>query len=103
MKRSSLFFATLLFSLLTFSSELKFAVVGDAGLWNSNSQSLLASIVKFETKKMVMPGDNIYSGTYEKAWTPWKNAGITFDVVAIGNHHLGYANEVKYFGMSVNS
>lgn len=99
MKRSSLFFATLLFSLLTFSSELKFAVVGDAGLWNSNSQSLLASIVKFETKKMVMPGDNIYSGTYEKAWTPWKNAGITFDVVAIGNHHLGYANEVKYFGM----
>lgn len=99
MKRTSLFFATFLFSLLTFSAELKFAVVGDAGLWNSNSQSLLASIVKFDAKKMVMPGDNIYSGTYEKAWTPWKNAGITFDVVAIGNHHLGYANEVKYFGM----
>lgn len=99
MKRNSLFFATFLFSLLTFSSELKFAVVGDAGLWNSNSKSLLASITSFKTQKMVMPGDNIYKGTYEQAWVPWKNAGITFDVVAIGNHHLGYVNEVKYFGM----
>ena len=93
-------FATLLFvSLSGFAEELKFAVVGDAGLWNSNSKSLLASITSFKTQKMVMPGDNIYKGTYEQNWKPWKDAGITFDVVAIGNHHLGYANEVKYFGM----
>lgn len=98
--RSFVTLATLLFiSLSGFTEELKFAVVGDAGLWNSNSKSLLASITSFKTQRMVMPGDNIYSGTYEKAWTPWRNAGITFDVVAIGNHHLGYANEIKYFGM----
>ena len=99
MKKTSLFFATLVFSILTLAEELKFAVVGDAGLWNSNSKMLLESIIKYDSKKMVMPGDNIYSGTYEKAWAPWKTAGVTFDVVAIGNHHLGYANEVKFFGM----
>lgn len=98
--RSFITFATLLFiSLSGFAEELKFAVVGDAGLWNSNSKSLLASITSLKTQKMVMPGDNIYSGTYEKAWTPWRDAGITFDVVAIGNHNLGYAKEIKYFGM----
>lgn len=99
MKKNILFFTTLVFSLFTLADEIKFAVVGDAGRWNSNSKTLLASIVKYNSKKIVMPGDNIYSGTYEKAWTPWKNAGVTFDVVAIGNHHLGYANEVKYFSM----
>ena len=99
MMNTRLFLAVFLFSFTTFAETLKFAVVGDAGLWNSNSKMLLESIVKFDSKKMVMPGDNIYSGTYEKAWTPWINAGVTFDVVAIGNHHLGYAKEVKFFGM----
>ncbi|MCM2353966.1 MAG: metallophosphoesterase [Pseudobdellovibrio sp.] len=98
--KSFIALATLLFvSLSGFAEELRFAVVGDAGFWNNNSKSLLTSITNFKTQKMVMPGDNIYKGTYEQAWAPWKNAGITFDVVAIGNHHLGYANEVKYFGM----
>lgn len=98
--KSFITLAVLLFiSFSSFSEELKFAVLGDAGLWNSNSKSLLASITSFNTQKMIMPGDNIYSGTYEKAWTPWRDAGITFDVVAIGNHHLGYAKEIKYFGM----
>jgi hypothetical protein len=99
MNKLGQFILILLISVSTWAETLKFAVVGDAGQWNSNSKILLESILKFETKKMVMPGDNIYSGTYEKAWNPWKSAGIMFDVVAIGNHHLGYAAEVKFFGM----
>lgn len=44
-----------------------------------------------------MPGDNLYSGNYEQHWGPWKKAGFTFDVIAIGNHTAGYAKEVSYF------
>ena len=99
MKSFIAFAALLLISISGFAEELKMAIVGDAGQWNSNTKSLLASIVKFDSKKMVMPGDNVYEGTYDQSWVPWKNAGVTFDVVAIGNHNLTYAKEVKYFGM----
>ena len=46
-----------------------------------------------------MPGDNLYSGTYESVWNNWKNSGFKFDITAIGNHNSGYEKEVKYFGM----
>jgi hypothetical protein len=88
-----------LFAFNVYSEELKFAVIGDAGRWNSNTQMILNSINHFETKRLIMPGDNLYTGTYEQQWGVWKKAGFTFDVIAIGNHNDGYANEVKFFGM----
>lgn len=99
MRKLSILIATLFFAFTVSAETLKFAVIGDAGLWNSNTKTLLASMVKYETKNLVMPGDNIYKGTYENAWTPWKNAGFSFDVIAIGNHNLGYAKEIKFFNM----
>lgn len=92
-------FTTAFLSLTVSAEELKFAVLGDAGRWNSNSQMLLNSIKSYNTSRLVMPGDNIYSGTYEQAWTPWTKAGFTYDVVALGNHNLGYAKEIQFFKM----
>lgn len=99
MKKLFLLFLIVFTSSSGFSEELKMAIIGDAGLWNSHSKALMNSILKYETKNLVMPGDNVYSGTYEKAWSPWQEAKMSFDVIAIGNHNLGYAKEVKFFKM----
>lgn len=92
----------ILFLFLTASlnaAELQFAIMGDAGRWNSNAQTLLASMAEFNVKKLIMPGDNLYTGTYEQQWGEWKNAGFTFDVIALGNHHETYKAEIKFFQM----
>lgn len=81
------------------AEELRFAVLGDAGRWNSNAKIVQDSIVKFDSKRLVMPGDNLYTGTYEQQWGPWKKAGFSFEAVAIGNHTAGYAKEVAFFKM----
>jgi hypothetical protein len=80
-------------------SETGLAVIGDAGRTNTNSQMVRDSILRNGVKNSVLPGDNLYSGTYPKVWSPWSTAGINFDVVAIGNHNGGYAKEVAFFGM----
>lgn len=100
MKNFIISFLTItLLSFTAYAEELKFAVLGDAGKWNSNAQLVLNSIQKYNTSRLIMPGDNLYSGTYEQVWAPWKKAGFTFDVIAIGNHTLGYAKEVNFFEM----
>jgi len=76
-----------------------FGIAGDTGRWNENSRMTRDSMLKVGVKHLILPGDNLYSGTYDQAWSPWKQAGFTFDVVAIGNHNSGYANEARYFGM----
>ena len=100
MKKMILSFVALTFLSLTLTAEeMRFAVLGDAGRWNSNAKMVQSSIIKFDSKRLIMPGDNLYSGTYEQHWSPWTNAGFTYDVIAIGNHNAGYAKEVKFFGM----
>ena len=100
MKKMILSFIALVFVSLTLSAEqMRFAVLGDAGRWNSNTKLLQASIIKFDSKRLIMPGDNIYSGTYEQHWSPWAKADFSYDVIAIGNHHLGYSTEIKFFNM----
>lgn len=94
-----LFCAVLFVALSTYADELQFMILGDAGRWNTNSKMLLESASKLNVKKMIMPGDNLYSGTYDQAWGPWKKAGFTFDIIAIGNHNAGYAKEIKFFEM----
>lgn len=89
--------------LLCFSSSAfaaGIALMGDAGKAGTNLKNLKASVMKEKVTSIIMPGDNLYSGTYESVWDDWKKSGLKFDVVAIGNHNSGYAKEVKYFGMA---
>ncbi len=85
----------------TTASPLVFAVAGDAARWNANSLSARDSMLKLGVTRLVMPGDNIYKPhlTYAEAWANWISKGFTFDVVAIGNHNLGYAEEIAFFKM----
>lgn len=76
-----------------------FAVLGDAGRWNSSTRSLRDSMMRSGVFQLVMPGDNLYSGTYEGAWRPWLDEGFQFPVVAIGNHNDGYSKETRFFGV----
>src|SRR4051794_15662267 len=76
-----------------------FAVIGDAGKINSNADSVRESIQRQKVHRLILPGDNLYHKTYTKVWQAWRDLSMTFDVVAIGNHNDGYAEEVRYFDM----
>lgn len=78
-----------------------FAVLGDTGKWNSNAQMVLAAILKTKIRNLILPGDNIYDTekTYSEIWNPWTQAGFVFEMVALGNHTRGYAEEVAFFKM----
>ncbi len=77
----------------------RMAIIGDAGEKGSSLNSLKKSIQMEGVNSLILPGDNLYSGTYESVWNDWKISGLKFDVVAIGNHTDGYDKEVKYFAM----
>ncbi len=74
-----------------------FAIIGDAGKYNANTKAVQQSIARSGLRRLILPGDNLYSGTYAQQWSPW--AGFEFSVVAIGNHTAGYQQELKYFAM----
>lgn len=80
-------------------SSQSLAVMGDSGQASPELDKLKRSVAKEQIQSVVMPGDNLYAGTYEQVWNSWKSAGFNFDVTAIGNHNGGYPVEVKYFGM----
>lgn len=75
------------------------AIIADAGKTNASSKSVRESIIRAGVNQLILPGDNLYSGSYQSVWTPWKNASLTFDVVAIGNHNGGYRQEMSFFSM----
>lgn len=80
----------------------RFGVIGDAGRETKGSASVRESLEAAQIRTLVLPGDNLYltqKDTYESVWNPWRDRGFLFDVVAIGNHHLSYDAERKYFGM----
>ncbi len=74
------------------------AIVGDAGLAGSDLDLLRDSIALHRVQSLILTGDNLYFGSYSGVWDQWKRNGFRFDVMAIGNHHKGYENEIKYFG-----
>ncbi len=78
----------------------EYALVGDAGHWNSFTRKVRDAIQGTGILDLVMPGDNLYEGdSYEVPWSPWRSHGFRFPVVAIGNHHGGYAREIAYFNL----
>lgn len=74
-----------------------FAVIGDAGRITNGSKIVRDSIRRSGVRNLVLPGDNLYSGTYENVWKSWSD--FDFSVVAIGNHNNGYQNEINFFDM----
>lgn len=76
-----------------------FAIIADSGKTTSNSKKVRDSIVRNKISQLIMPGDNLYSSSYQNVWSPWQSVGMTFDLVAIGNHNSGYNNEVSFFKM----
>lgn len=78
-----------------------YAIVGDAGIRNSTTEALRRSLAANKMFRLIMPGDNLYlpNSSYAATWDVWKKEGFQFPLVAIGNHHKGYENEVAYFGM----
>ena len=83
------------------SDPLIFGLAADAGRWNANSEATRDSMLKLHVHRLVMAGDNIYEPhkSYAEAWKHWTEKGFTFDVVAIGNHTLGYGAEIDFFKM----
>lgn len=81
------------------AADTQMAIIGDAGKTTPSSAQVRNSIVKMGVSQLILPGDNLYSGTYQSVWSPWTAARLSFDVVAIGNHHGGYKQEMAYFGM----
>ncbi|MBI4404642.1 MAG: metallophosphoesterase [Deltaproteobacteria bacterium] len=77
----------------------QYAILGDAGEWNTQTQSVRDSIQSSSIDRLVLLGDNyrVPFGTYEEVWAGWK--GFQFPVVAIGNHTLSYSAEMKFFKM----
>lgn len=80
-------------------AQNEFAIIGDAGRINKNSQMVMNSILFHGVNRLVMPGDNLYSSTYQKVWKSWQDHQFEFSVVAIGNHNAGYSTEINYFQM----
>lgn len=83
------------------TEDYSFGITGDAGVWNKNTQDLVAALTSTRIKQLILPGDNLYHSneTYEHVWGPWKNKGLEFSIVAIGNHNISYQKEIQYFRM----
>lgn len=96
-KRTTLFFIFIFLGSLSFAGNM--AIMGDAGESGKELNALKNSLELRKITSLIMPGDNLYAGTYSSVWDSWKKSGFKFDVVAIGNHNNGYDREVQYFGM----
>lgn len=97
--RLCLSLSALVFSLNVLAADTIFGIIGDAGKTTSGAKQVRDSMIRQKVFKTVLPGDNLYSGTYDSVWTIWKTSGFTFDVVAIGNHSGGYPKEIAFFKM----
>jgi predicted phosphodiesterase len=97
--RHSILMSILLVCLPALANTGKWALVGDAGDATKVVDRLRASVKKEKAFTLVMPGDNLYRGSYAGVWDSWKKDGFIFESIAIGNHNGGYAEEVKYFAI----
>lgn len=81
------------------AAELEFAIAADAGKTNRNSEMTRQGIASEGIFDLILPGDNLYAGSYSSVWGPWTDAGFKFAVTAIGNHNAGYGAEMRFFSM----
>lgn len=97
----SLFLASLFLVLpvQAHAGDLTFAIAADAGKIHVNSAAARASMERAGVFELILPGDNLYAGTYDAVWNPWSADGFHYAVTAIGNHNAGYAAEMRFFQM----
>lgn len=78
-------------------NSVSFAVIGDAGHPSVHTNVIKESIKSSGVKNLILPGDNIYdlSLSYDDVWGSWNE--FNFSVVALGNHHQSYEEEIEYF------
>lgn len=96
MKKTLLLFV-LLKSALGFGAVLTYGVMGDGGVWNESTYLIRKSMQMGKIKQLILPGDNLYRGTYHDVWSHWR--GFKIPIVAIGNHVDSYEKEMAYFSM----
>jgi hypothetical protein len=95
---SALLISTVSASAVTGRGARVYGVFGDGGAFTREAESVLESMSSEGIRDLVLLGDNAYPGwEYEAAWGPWLAAGFRFPVVALGNHHNGYENEMAFF------
>ncbi len=79
-----------------------FGVLGDAGVSTNSTRTVRASILRSGVTDLILPGDNLYfieRDTYASVWDSWRDLGLEFSVVALGNHTISNALEMDYFDM----
>lgn len=78
-----------------------YGIVGDAGLWTPLTKVQRDSLLNDKVMKLVLLGDLLYNpkSSYNDVWSPWITKGFEFPVVALGNHHSTYAEEISFFKM----
>ncbi len=96
--------ALFVFPNIVSAKSYEYAVIGDAGEWNNDTQNIYHSLLRHDVRTLIMPGDNLYSWpwspkTYSDIWLRWSLANFDFFAPAIGNHHGGYETEVQFFKM----
>ena len=105
MKVNLIFNSLILCLLLTYqcvANGATYGVVGDVGFVGREAEDLRRSLQRSKVRSMILPGDNLYdteAETYASVWSPWRKLGFEFPIVAIGNHHSSYEEEVAYFGI----
>ncbi len=92
-------FVSIIMCSISYAVTTSYGVVGDMGRWNSNSRMIRDSMLRLNVKNLIMPGDNLYKlkEGYAAVWAPWLSKGFVFSAVALGNHTLGYKQEVEFF------
>ncbi len=82
-------------------TSLTYGFIADGGTWNGTASQVVTSLGKSNVHDLILAGDNLYDAakSYEDVWAHWKTDGFRFPLVAIGNHNIGYAEEMKYFEM----
>lgn len=94
-------FLFVFFGFLAHAEKHQFAILGDAGEFNKHNKRVFHSILQTDIRRLILLGDQLYNlkKTYPQVWDVWKTAGFEFEVVALGNHHSTYADEMAYFEM----
>ncbi|MES2745023.1 MAG: hypothetical protein V4655_06335 [Bdellovibrionota bacterium] len=99
MNKRLLFLFCLFSSTYLHAADRIFGIAGDAGKVTKSQNLVRESLKTGGVLDLIMPGDNLYTSDYESTWFGWIRDDFQFEVTAIGNHHAGYANEVRFFQM----
>lgn len=84
------------------ANPYSFVYVSDVQGLTDTGLKVRDSIIQSGMKNLVMAGDmnGDPSLHWSDIWNSWLQAGLYFDVVALGNHRNGtYEDEVKWFGL----